>query len=199
MPRAFPTLYLLSIVGFLTCGCPQRFLPPIQPNVSLYPTVYPVRILDQCTPVDLSPASLRQVLKHADWLDGIGKAGLSEGTAQLIIRSLRKRGYAELDARRSKAQIRWIAFRALLDGKTLVASAGYDHRPPPAHLTGVDLAAKPAQASRRDAYNYPLRVDTWQGMRTNVPMVVEHIVPMVKSRPEHWEISYRVPLRDPKS
>jgi hypothetical protein len=188
-------LCLVLIAGLLSCGCPQ-FLPPIEPTVSLFPTVFPVAILDQSSPVDLSPAALQEVIRHAGWQDGFGKFGLSESNLRLLARGLRNRGYAELDARRAGGAIRWVAFRVLPGGKTLAATAGYDSRPPAAHLVGADLAKAPTESSRRDAYNYPLHVEAWQGRRTNVPMVVEHIVPLTEGQKGHWEIRHLVSLRD---
>jgi hypothetical protein len=195
MSRAPYGLCFVLVAGLLTCGCPQ-FLPPIEPTVSLFPTVFPVAILDQSSPVDLSPAALREVIQHASWQDGFGKFGLSEANLGLLARGLRRRGYAELDARRAGAAIRWVAFRALPDGKTLVATAGYDSRPPAAHLAGVDMSKAPTESTRRDAYNYPLRVEAWQGKRTNVPMIVEHVVPLAEGQKGHWEIRHLVALRD---
>lgn len=195
MHRAPFALGLSLALGLLGCGCHQ-FNPPLEPNVSLFPTVFPVRILDQSSAADLPVASIREVIGHAGWMDGFGTFGLSDANLDLIARGLRRRGYAELDARRAGGTIRWIAFRVLPDGDTLAVTAGYDQRPPAAHLMGTDLTAPPVEGPRQDAYNYPLRVDSWQGQRANVPMTVEHIVPLVKDREEHWEIRHLVPLRD---
>ncbi len=191
MPRPL----LVLALGLLVCGC-QRFTPPLQPNVSLFPTAFPVRILDQSAATELPVASLRQVFEHTGWEDGLGSFGLSESNADLIARGLRQRGYAELDARRTEGAIRWIVLRVLPGNQTLLATAGYEHRPPKAHLAGTDLSQPPAESTRADAYNYPINVRSWQGRRTNVPMTVEHVQPVVKGRGEYWEIRHLIPLRD---
>lgn len=190
-PRAFAILAL----ALLACGC-QRFTPPLQPNVSLFPTAFPVRILDQSAATELPVASLRQVFAHTGWEDGLGSFGLSESNAELLARGLRQRGYAELDARRTEGSIRWIVLRVLPGNQALLATAGYERRPPKAHLAGTELT-QPAQVNTRfDAYNYPITVHSWQGLRANVPMTVEHVMPVVKGREEYWEIRHLIPLRD---
>ncbi len=195
MHRAPSVLCLSLAIGLLGVGC-QQFNPPVQPNVSLFPTVFPVRVLDQSAATDLPVACLEEVIQHASWQDGFGQFGLSEANADLIVRGLRRRGYAELDARRAGGTIRWVAFRVLPGGDTMAVTAGYDRRPPAAHLAGTDLTVAPTESPRRDAYNYPLKIETWQGQRGNVPMEVEHILPLAEGREEHWEIRHLVPLRD---
>ncbi|MDX9979390.1 MAG: hypothetical protein RBU25_04990 [Lentisphaeria bacterium] len=190
-PRAFAVLAL----ALLACGC-QRFTPPVQPNVSLFPTAFPVRILDQSAATELPVSSLRQVFEHTGWADGLGSFGLSESNAALLARGLRQRGYAELDARRAEGSIRWIVLRVLPGNQALLATAGYEHRPPNAHLAGTNLTQPPAESTRTDAYNYPIKVQTWQGQRANVPMTVEHVRPVVTGREEYWEIRHLIPLRD---
>jgi hypothetical protein len=148
--------------------------------------------------VDLPVSSLRDVFVHAGWQSSFGSGGVSETNLRLLARGLRNRGYAELDARRARGPIRWVAFQVMKDGETLIATAGYDSRPPAAHMAGATLRAKPAESTRRDAYNYPLAVETWQGRRTNVPMVVEQVVPLVSGRQGHWEIRHFFSLRDPE-
>lgn len=180
-------------VALLLSGC-QRFTPPVQPNVSLFPTVFPVRILEHATPAELAEGGVRRSLGHTGWEDGLGPFGLDETNAELIVRGLRQRGYAELDARRAGGPIRWIAFRALPDGETLLLTAGYDRRPPAPHLTGTDLAVPAREQSRLDAYSYPIQVHSWQGRREGIPMVVERIVPLVKGREGYWEIRHLMPL-----
>lgn len=190
-----PRLFLILALVLLVCGC-QRFTPPLQPNVSLFPTAFPVRILDQSAPTELPVVGLRQMFEHTGWEDGLGSFGLSESNADLIARGLRQRGYAELDARRTEGSIRWIVLRVLPGNHTLLATAGYERRPPANHLAGTSLAQPALVSTRFDAYNYPINVHTWQGLRANVPMTVEHVLPAVKGREEYWEIRHLIPLRD---
>ena len=47
-------------------------------------------------------------------------AGLTEAELATVVRSLAHRGYAELDARRTKSQVRWVAFLGMPDGRMAI-------------------------------------------------------------------------------
>lgn len=105
-----PVLCGVMLVAF--CGCRTvKYTPPERPVPGMFPTVLPGDELKHFTPVEVSPGELAEHLQELGVWKPLLAAGMPERDLLPISRSLRNRGYGELDARRSKTcPVRWVIF-----------------------------------------------------------------------------------------
>ena len=118
MYKILPFFLLLL---FLLCGCVDTgYQPPQRPLAYMYPTLMPGTQLRQLRGVEVTVALLRQRLEGLGLWEPLVAAGLTEQELATVVRSLSHRGYAELDARRTKSPVRWVAFLGLPDGRLTI-------------------------------------------------------------------------------
>jgi hypothetical protein len=86
----------------------------------MYPTLMPGTQLRELKAVEVTVAVLRENLKTLGLWEPLVAAGLTETELTTVVRSLAHRGYAELDARRTQSQVRWVAFLGLPDGRLAI-------------------------------------------------------------------------------
>ncbi|MBO4619190.1 MAG: hypothetical protein J5654_03695 [Victivallales bacterium] len=105
----------------LLSGCVDPgYQPPQRPLAYMYPTLMPGTQLQQLKSVEVTVALLGEHLKTLGLWEPLVAAGLTDGELTTVVRSLAHRGYAELDARRTKSSVRWVAFLGLPDGRLVI-------------------------------------------------------------------------------
>lgn len=109
-PLLLPLLCLLLLCG----GCTTSpYLPPSRPVAGMFPTVVPPLCLQEAVPVPLSPGEVREHLEAENLWAPLLQAGFPQGELALLSRSLTRRGYAEIDARRCpRPGLLWVALLA---------------------------------------------------------------------------------------
>ena len=112
----FPLFALLLLFGCVDPG----YQPPQRPLAYMYPTLMPGTHLQQLKAVEVTVAALGEYLKTLGLWEPLVSAGLTDGELTTVARSLAHRGYAELDARRTKSSVRWVAFLGLPDGRLVI-------------------------------------------------------------------------------
>ena len=112
----FSLLTLLLLFGCVDPG----YQPPQRPLAYMYPTLMPATQLRQLHSVEVTVAMLQEYLESLGLWEPLVAAGLTEGELATVVRSLSHRGYAELDARRTTSQVRWVAFLGLPDGRLAI-------------------------------------------------------------------------------
>ena len=135
-------IFLILIVVCLSGCVDPGYQPPQRPLAYMYPTLMPGTQLRELKAVEVTVAVLRENLKTLGLWEPLVAAGLTETELTTVVRSLAHRGYAELDARRTKSQVRWVAFLGLPDGR--LAIEGWNEALPDKKvaktwdMTGVD-------------------------------------------------------------
>lgn len=121
----------LGMAVFLLSSCTSLVELPVRPSAYVVPTVMPVSVIAQCRPCpEISSIGIERVLSEAHQLEYLKKAGFQEADSDVLARGLRRRGYAEIDARRSKGVLRWIVLVGCDDGKSVQVSSAYEKLPP---------------------------------------------------------------------
>ena len=116
MYKILPIFLLL-----LACGCVEPgYQPPSRPLAYMYPTLMSGTHLRQLAAVEVTATVLRERLSALGLWEPLVSAGLTEAELATVVRSLAHRGYAELDARRTKSSVRWVAFLGLPDGRLTI-------------------------------------------------------------------------------
>ncbi|MBR6471311.1 MAG: hypothetical protein IKS83_05910 [Victivallales bacterium] len=120
MTRKHFILFSLSALLWV-CGCVDPgYQPPQRPLAYMYPTLMSGTQLRQLKAIEVSVAELRARLELLGLWEPLEMAGLTEAELATVVRSLAHRGYAELDARRTKSQVRWVAFLGMPDGRMAI-------------------------------------------------------------------------------
>jgi hypothetical protein len=109
------TIFVLLFCGVMLggfCSCrTMKYTPPARPVPGMFPTILPGDELKNFTPVEVTPEELAEHLQELGIWKPLLTAGMPERDLLPICRSLRNRGYGELDARRSKScPVRWVIF-----------------------------------------------------------------------------------------
>ncbi|MBQ4479007.1 MAG: hypothetical protein II943_00015 [Victivallales bacterium] len=113
-------IFLILIVVCLAGCVDPGYQPPQRPLAYMYPTLMPGTQLRRLHPVEVTVATLKEYLAALELWEPLVAAGLTESELATVVRSLSHRGYAELDARRTTSQVRWVAFLGLPDGRLAI-------------------------------------------------------------------------------
>lgn len=113
-------IFLILIVVCLASCVNPGYQPPQRPLAYMYPTLMSGTQLQQLKSVEVTVALLGEYLKALGLWEPLVAAGLTEAELATVVRGLSRRGYAELDARRTKSQVRWVAFLGLPDGRLTI-------------------------------------------------------------------------------
>ena len=112
---------ILFFMLWILAGCVDPgYQPPQRPLAYMYPTLMPGTQLRQLKSVEISVEEVRERLEFLGFWEPLVSAGLTEVELSIVARSLAHRGYAELDARRTHSQVRWVAFLGLPDGRMTI-------------------------------------------------------------------------------
>ncbi|MCK5801616.1 MAG: hypothetical protein KAI66_02230 [Lentisphaeria bacterium] len=178
------------LLMLLCAGC-ATVLPPEHPTISIYPTVYPVRILKGLVPANVPPNTLQTLVSQAGWLDGFGGSRLADSDWRLVARGIARKGYAEIDGRRAGGRIRWITFAVPKESRELRLTAGYARRPPSLHCVGVLVAGKPDQILRRkDAYHRMRETERWTSSKGAATAHVDRVTNATTGKLDHWRVQW---------
>lgn len=140
MKYKLSTIILAAALFFLLTGC-RTYQPPQRPVAYMYPTLMSGTQLRRLTPQNTSPADLQSYLESMELWRPLVKAGLETPELETLSRSLARRGYAELDARRSACPVAWVAFMGIaplqlqiVSGDTAgnITEKNFTTSPPPA-------------------------------------------------------------------
>ncbi len=170
----------LLLTALLLCGCPT-VKPPQRPVAYMYPTVMPMSALEACQPKPFSPQEVRGLLEKAAVLPLLEAEGLLSGDVEIMARGLTKRGYAELDARRTSGNLQWVAVMSLEQGNLLLC--GFRKIPPAAACFKAEINDKKARRYLEpDAYGRAKSVTEYP---SPIPGMVVRRVQLGKKT--HWE------------
>ena len=170
----------LLLTALFLCGCPT-VKPPQRPVAYLYPTVMPMSALEACQPKVISPQEVRGLLEKVAVLPLLEAAGLQQGDVEIMARGLTKRGYAELDARRTSGNLQWVAVMSLEQGNLLLC--GFRKIPPAEARFKAELNDKKAKSYLEpDAYGRAKLVTEYPSPKPG--MAVRHVQLGKKT---HWE------------
>jgi len=171
---------LLLIAVFL-CGCPT-VKPPQRPVAYMYPTVMPMSALEACQAKTVSAQDVRGLLEKANVLSLLEAEGLLAGDVDIMVRGLTKRGYAELDSRRTNGNLQWVAVMSLEQGSLLLC--GFKKTPPKECRFSAEINDKKAKSYvEHDAYGRAKLVTEYA---TDTPGVVLRCVQ--HGEKTHWEL-----------
>ena len=175
----------LLLTALFLCGCPT-VKPPQRPVAYMYPTVMPMSALEACQPKTVSAQDVRALLAKASVLPLLEAEGLLAGDVDIVVRGLTKRGYAELDARRTSGNLQWVAVMSLEQGSLLLC--GFKKLPPKECRFGADINDKNAKSHLEpDAYGRAKFVTEYA---TQMPGVVLRRVQLGEKT--HWELRVRL-------
>ncbi len=110
----------LILLALLLASC-ATVKPPTRPVAYLFPTV--TTMGDVQSTLKARPCTPEQITRVLDIVDEkhlFRSAGLLDADIAILARGISTRGYAELDARRTKCPYRWAAFACLPQGGLLV-------------------------------------------------------------------------------
>ena len=171
----------LLLIALFLCGCPT-VKPPQRPVAYMYPTVMPMSALEACQPKAVSAQEVRGLLEKAKVLSLLEAEGLLTGDVDIMVRGLTKRGYAELDARRTSGNLQWVAVMSLEQGCLLLC--GFKKMPPKECRFGAEINDKMARNYLEpDAYGRAKQVTEYA---TQTPGVVLRRIQLGKNT--HWEL-----------
>ena len=114
---------IIGIMVFLS-GC-TSFEPPERPVAYVFPTIRDMSSLDDVEERDVTEAQVRDWMARAAVYDELRASGMTDADWQLLVRGLRRGGYAELDVRKAALAFRWITVSCLKKGGTEIM-VGYD-------------------------------------------------------------------------
>ena len=176
---------VLLLTALFLCGCPT-VKPPQRPVAYMYPTVMPMSALEACQPKTVSAQDVRALLAKASVLPLLEAEGLLAGDVDIVVRGLTKRGYAELDARRTSGNLQWVAVMSLEQGSLLLC--GFKKLPPKECRFGADINDKNAKSHlESDTYGRAKFVTEYA---TQMPGVVLRRVQLGEKT--HWELRVRL-------
>ena len=116
MYKMLPVFLLL-----LACGCVNPgYQPPQRPLAYMYPTLMSGTQLQNLHAIEIPVEVLQARLEALGFWEPLVMAGLTKTELATVVRSLAHRGYAELDARRAKSPVRWVAFLGMPDGRLTI-------------------------------------------------------------------------------
>lgn len=105
------TIILFACGMLLLSSCRStKYTPPRRPTAGMYPTLLPASELHHFTPVQLSTAELEEHLRELSFWEPLNTSHLEQSELDLVVRSLARRGYAELDSRRCDCSVHWVVF-----------------------------------------------------------------------------------------
>jgi len=131
MKHAIPTLgMILACLFFAAC---VGVTPPQRPVAYMVPTVKSIDSLDALKPCNISAQEVSELLEKLQILNQLKASGMLDIELDVVARGLTNRGFAEIDARRAKGSLTWIAFSAI-DSQKLEIVARFKNMPPK-HLT----------------------------------------------------------------
>ena len=110
----------------MLCGCLSNApLPPERPVAYMYPSAIHAEMLSLLKPVAAGESQLDELLRLLGVKVDLVKFGLTPQELETVSRGLRRRGYAELDCRRTKCPVRMVIFFSL-DGRHVNVKALHD-------------------------------------------------------------------------
>ncbi|MBP5640763.1 MAG: hypothetical protein J6X55_14880 [Victivallales bacterium] len=116
---------ILQLIVLSLCGC-KSFEPPPRPVAYVFPTVREMSSLEDLEERNVSIQEIQNWMARAGIYDELRAYGMTDDDWHLLARGLRRGGYAELDARKTRLGFRWITISCLKNGSTEVM-IGYDH------------------------------------------------------------------------
>ena len=122
--RHFLTFALLTSMLFILAGC-TTVEPPQRPVAYVFPTIRDMSSLDDVIERDVTVQDIHGWLARAGIYDELRAGGITDDDWQLLVRGLRRGGYAELDLRKTRVDFRWITLSCLKSG-TIEVMIGYD-------------------------------------------------------------------------
>jgi len=172
--------YFLLIFIMVSC---RTVLPPERPVAYMYPTVCPAAILSEMHPAKITRQELRDALSDMNLIADIDNSGMLSTDLAVILRSLTKRGYAEIDARRSKLPWQWISLSVPAEN-TLQVVCGF-RKFPSKKYTSIDVQQKPNQTGYRYGANgvaQPIQI--WTAPTYSIAQIMQPN----SAKPSHWEM-----------
>ncbi len=171
----------LLLTAVLLCGCPT-VKPPQRPVAYMVPTVMPMSALEACQPRTVTAQDVRGFLEKAKVLSLLEAEGLLVGDVDIMVRGLTKRGYVELDSRRTSGNLQWVAVLSLEQGSLLLC--GFKTLPPKECRFGAEISDNKAKSYlERDTYGRAKLVTEYA---TETPGVVLRSVQ--HGEKTHWEL-----------
>ena len=138
--------------------------------------------LEACQPKALSAQDVRELLAKAKVLPLLEEEGLLAGDIDIVVRGISKRGYAELDSRRTSGNLQWVAVMSLEQGSLLLCS--FKKTPPKECCFGAEINDNMAKSYLEpDTYGYAKLVTEYA---TTMPGVALRRVQHGKDT--HWEL-----------
>lgn len=185
------TRHVLVVLTLLACSACRTPQAPPRPLANMYPSLEPAAILETLQPRPIAADWLRQQLAALDLDRQLQLSGFPDHDWALLARGLSRRGYAEIDARKTGSPLRWITFRAPAGTRQLIVTAAFDALPAAATRSGLQPDRTP-----------PARTDTtaegqsseWQTRLDSGPLLIlRSLLPARPGTPRRWQIIILIP------
>lgn len=162
-------LFVPPLLGVLLLLSACRTVePPQRPVAYLFPSVRTMGALEGLQAQDIAVADLAALLDATGCGPLLRQVGLLDQELAIVARGLAKRGYAELDARRSSGPILWVTF-AGMNGGHLEITAAFQHLPPESCRAGINPRQPPHEATLgHDLYGRLQKTLIWKAGRAEL-------------------------------
>lgn len=148
---------LIVCLSFLQFSC-STVKPPVRPVAYMFPSVMPASSMAHCHPCNVSFDKIEMALEQAHIMDDLKKHGMRDDELFILARGISKRGYGEVDARRSGGEIVWVAVFGVSDEEICVVTA---FREKPAQPIWPDGDAELVEIDA-DAYDFPSQMPRYE-------------------------------------
>lgn len=177
--------FLVLLTALLFCAC-QTTLPPPRPLANMYPSLEPAAVLNALQPRPTDPDWLRRQLAAIALDRLLLQYGFPDHEWPLLARGLSRRGYAEIDARKTGSPLRWMIFRAPSGNPQLMIIAAFDNLPHPTVLAGLQPDRTPPD---RASVTAEFLVREWQTRLDNgALLILRSLAPVRSGAPQRWQI-----------
>ena len=120
MRKYLTLIFVLALILFAGC---RTYQPPERAVAYMFPSLIPGGSLNMLHPQEVSADELTLFLKHNALLELLEDAAFPPDEMQIVCRGLKRRGYAEIDARRSERKLQWMAFLGSAENEITVCVA----------------------------------------------------------------------------
>jgi hypothetical protein len=184
-------LLILAAGGGTGCRTVQ---PPKRPVANLFPTLIPMSSLESLQPHPATQEQIAGLLEQVGCLSLLRQAGMLDTELGVMARGISQRGYAEIDARRARTPLLWLAIARTVDGAWRLA-AGFPEYPPDSCRSGLSAQEQPSGVARASHLPGQGLTPTWvkeqDGFRAELYQVLN-----AEGKVERWGMTWQIAGRE---
>lgn len=184
-------LLILAAGGGTGCRTVQ---PPKRPVANLFPTLIPMSSLESLQPHPATREQIAGLLEQVGCLSLLRQAGMLDTELGVMARGISQRGYAEIDARRARTPLLWLAIARTVDGAWRLA-AGFPEYPPDSCRSGLSAQEQPSAVARASHLPGQGLTPTWvkeqDGFRAELYQVLN-----AEGKVERWGMTWQIAGRE---